>query len=51
MIKREVYRVSKAGSFKNLKQQSEELQAPQVGEVCVKVAAIGLNFADIFAIQ
>jgi alcohol dehydrogenase len=41
----------KAGSIKNLKLQTEELEQPKANEVCVKVNAIGLNFADIFAIQ
>lgn len=41
----------KAGSIKNLKLVTEVLGQPKAGEVCVKVKAIGLNFADIFAIQ
>ncbi|ELR68662.1 zinc-binding dehydrogenase family [Fulvivirga imtechensis AK7] len=51
MLQRQVYRTPKAGSIKNLKLQTEELPAPQPDEVCVKVKAVGLNFADIFAIQ
>ena len=50
-MKREVYRTPKAGSINDLKRQVEELSAPQPDEVTVKVHAIGLNFADIFAIQ
>src|SRR5690349_1658971 len=51
MISRQVYRVSKAGSLKNLQLQTEVLEEPKPDEVCVQVKAIGLNFADIFAIQ
>jgi alcohol dehydrogenase len=41
----------KAGSIKNLKLVTEVLTEPKADEVCVKVSAIGLNFADIFAMQ
>ncbi|GAB3164254.1 medium chain dehydrogenase/reductase family protein [Telluribacter humicola] len=41
----------KAGSIQNLKLVREELGPPAVDEVCVQVEAIGLNFADIFAMQ
>jgi alcohol dehydrogenase len=51
MIQRQVYRMPKAGSIKNLKRQTEALGPPQAGEVCVQVKALGLNFADIFAMQ
>lgn len=51
MLERQVYRMPKAGSIKNLKLQTEALKAPEANEVCVKVKAIGLNFADIFAMQ
>ena len=51
MIQRQVYRMPKAGSIKDLTLQTEELNAPNIDEVCVEVKAIGLNFADIFAIQ
>lgn len=51
MIERQVYRMPKAGSIKNLKLVTEALGDPQADEVCVKVKAIGLNFADIFAMQ
>ena len=50
-IERQVYRMPKAGSIKNLKLQTEVLEEPKAHEVCVKVKAIGLNFADIFAMQ
>ena len=51
MLQRQVYRMPKAGSIKNLKLQTEDLGKPKADEVCVKVKAVGLNFADIFAIQ
>lgn len=41
----------KAGSIKKVTLQKERLPAPGVGEVSVRVRAIGLNFADIFAMQ
>ena len=51
MLERMVYRMPKAGSIRNLKLVTEVLENPKGDEVCVKVKAIGLNFADIFAIQ
>ncbi|MHC2990239.1 zinc-binding dehydrogenase [Pontibacter sp. HJ8] len=51
MIERQVYRMPKAGSIKDLTRQTEELGQPRADEVCVRVEAIGLNFADIFAMQ
>ena len=51
MLERKVYRMPKAGSIKNLKLQREEIGEPKADEVTVKVKAIGLNFADIFAMQ
>ena len=51
MLARQVYRMPKAGSIKSLELQTEELGQPKADEVCVKVKAIGLNFADIFAMQ
>ncbi|MEM1219647.1 MAG: zinc-binding dehydrogenase [Bacteroidota bacterium] len=48
-MKRQVYRL-KAGSFQDLKLSEEEISAPERGEVLVDVKAIGLNFADVFAI-
>lgn len=39
----------KAGNLKNLELVEEELAAPTAQEVQVRVKAIGLNFADIFA--
>jgi NADPH:quinone reductase-like Zn-dependent oxidoreductase len=51
MLERQVYRMPKAGSIKNLKLQTEVLETPKADEVCVEVRAVGLNFADIFAMQ
>ncbi|TDH20671.1 zinc-binding dehydrogenase [Segetibacter sp. 3557_3] len=51
MINRQVYRMPKAGSIRNLKLQTEGLNEPAPGEVCVQVHAVGLNFADVFAMQ
>ncbi|WP_132053201.1 synaptic vesicle VAT-1 family membrane protein [Pseudocnuella soli] len=50
-IERQVYRMPKAGSIKHLTLQKERLPEPASDEVCVAVRAIGLNFADIFAMQ
>ena len=41
----------KAGSIKNLRLTEGKIHPPAPGEVTVSVKAIGLNFADIFAIQ
>ncbi|WPP50020.1 alcohol dehydrogenase catalytic domain-containing protein [Catalinimonas niigatensis] len=51
MLQRSVYSMPKAGSIKNLNLQTETLTQPKPDEVCVQVKAIGLNFADIFAMQ
>ena len=48
-IKRSVYRC-RPGSMNNLQKQDELLGVPQDHEVQIEVGAIGLNFADIFAI-
>lgn len=42
--------VPKAGSFRRLRLVDEKLVGPLRGEVQVKVSAVGLNFADVFAI-
>jgi len=51
MIQRQVYRMAKTGSINDLKLETETLPPPGKDEVCVKVKAIGLNFADVFAMQ
>lgn len=49
-MQREVYAIPKAGNIKRLKRKIVELNNPEAGQVQVEVKAIGLNFADIFAI-
>lgn len=48
-MQRTAYRL-KAGSLANMQATEEDLPLPAAGEVTVAVHAIGLNFADIFAI-
>ena len=48
-VDRKAWRISKAGNLKNLVLTKESLAPPWEGEVQVAVRAIGLNFADIFA--
>ena len=50
-MKRKVYRINKAGSLNNLNLIEENLSEPDNNEVTVEVKSIGLNFADLFAIQ
>ncbi len=50
-MERLAYRIAKAGSINNLKLVTENLPDPTDDEVTIQVKAIGLNFADIFAIQ
>ena len=40
----------KAGNIANLRRQRTSLPEPQANEVTVSIRAIGLNFADVFAI-
>ena len=49
-IRRQVWKMDKAGSMDRLKLTTEELPPPGPGEVRVRVKAVGLNFADVFAI-
>ncbi|MDZ7606284.1 MAG: zinc-binding dehydrogenase [Cyclobacteriaceae bacterium] len=50
MIQRTCWRmIPKAGSIKRLKLIRETLEEPEPHEVQIEVRAIGLNFADIFA--
>ncbi|PJZ68096.1 zinc-binding dehydrogenase [Leptospira perolatii] len=48
---RKVYRIEAKGSIDHLELAEEELSPHGDNEVAVAVRAIGLNFADIFAIQ
>lgn len=50
-MERQAYRIDKVGSTSNLKLVTETLDDPQANEIQVEVHAIGLNFADIFAIH
>jgi alcohol dehydrogenase len=50
-MERLAFRINKAGSINNLKMITENISGPSENEVTVQVKAIGLNFADIFAIQ
>jgi len=50
-MNRKVYRITKAGSLANIKLVDENLPEPESDEVTVEIKAIGLNFADLFAIQ
>lgn len=48
---RRVWRIARAGSLANLKLVTESLPPPAADEVQVRIHAVGLNFADIFACQ
>jgi len=48
-MQRQAYHL-RAGSLSNMSAITEDLPSPAPGEVTVAVRAIGLNFADIFAI-
>ncbi len=49
MSTREAWRISRAGSLDRLERAAESLSDPAPGEARVRVHAIGLNFADLFA--
>jgi alcohol dehydrogenase len=49
--RRLVWRTSGAGSLDRLRLHEESLSPPVAGEARIRVEAIGLNFADIFACQ
>ncbi|QSE96463.1 zinc-binding dehydrogenase [Fulvivirga lutea] len=49
-MNRLAYRINKAGNINRLKLVEEPLGEPEKNEVQIEVKAIGLNFADIFAI-
>ncbi len=51
IMKRRSYRLNKAGSINDIKLFEEILAEPANNEVTVEVKAIGLNFADLFAIH
>jgi alcohol dehydrogenase len=49
-MNRLVHRTHKAGSLDDLKLITEDLPEPQDEEVTIEVKAVGLNFADVFAL-
>lgn len=49
-MKRESYRITRAGSLNNLIRVVDEISDPASNEVQVEIKAIGLNFADVFTI-
>ena len=49
-MNRLVHRTQKAGSLDDLKLISEDLPDPKEDEVTIEVKAVGLNFADVFAL-
>ncbi|MDJ1472398.1 synaptic vesicle VAT-1 family membrane protein [Xanthocytophaga flava] len=51
MLTRRAFVVPKAGSLKNLYIQEQTLPLPDSDQVTIAVKAIGLNYADIFAIK
>lgn len=50
-VQRTVWRLPRAGSLSRLQRRDETLPDPGPGEVRVRVEAVGLNFADLFAAQ
>ena len=48
-IRRDVWRIDRAGSLDRLSRRTEDLADPAPGEARVAVRAIGLNFADLAA--
>lgn len=51
VFERQSYKVFKKGSLKNLTLVNETVSGPKDDEVTVAVKAIGLNYADIFAVM
>lgn len=49
-MQRRAYRIQKAGNIDDLKLITEELPEPGEEEVTVRISAVGLNFADVFAL-
>jgi alcohol dehydrogenase len=48
-LRREVWRIDRAGSLDRLTRRTEDLPDPAPGQARVRVRAVGLNFADLFA--
>ncbi len=49
-VTRRVWRIQRAGSLGRLRCEAETLPPPGPGQVRVRVEAVGLNFADVFAV-
>ncbi len=49
MESREVWRIPRAGSLDHLARATEAIPDPGPGEARIRVKAVGLNFADVFA--
>jgi len=49
LMKRSVYRITRTGNLNNLRLLDEDIASPSDNEILIQVKAIGLNFADIFA--
>jgi len=49
-MKRQAYQIKKAGNLKRLQLEELSIEPPKTDQVVVEVKAIGLNFADIFAV-
>ena len=49
-MNRKIYKISKAGSIKNLRLRKDQLTDPTENDVQIQIKSIGLNFADIFAL-
>lgn len=50
-MKRRVWKCSRAGDLQRLRLVEEEIAAPGPGQARIAVRSVGLNFADIFALQ
>lgn len=50
MPKRKVHRIEKAGNIEDLRFLEEQIAPPRDEEVLVQIKAVGLNFADVFAL-
>src|SRR5215510_2175281 len=48
-IRRDVWRIDRAGSLDRLSRRTEDLVDPAPGEARIAVRAVGLNFADLAA--
>lgn len=50
ITRRQVWKMDKAGSLDRLRLAQEDIPPLEPGQIRVRVAAVGLNFADVFAI-